>query len=408
MVNDSIRINKILKEFNIGMTTLVEFLQKKGIKVEANPNGKVSEDVYTLVTTEFGKEHALKEASKKISWKPVSTAPVSVADIEKKEPDEEPEERSVFIKSNTVDIGIDLPGPKIIGKLSNEQLSGKPQKQKQKVEQQTPIKPVKQQQGKQQPAKQQPGKQQPAKQQSSEPQSKQGKQQSADPQTKQGKQQSVEPQTKSVKQQSVEPAKSVEQVKPVTEQPKKMETQKSEEVITAKQRVGELKAPKVIEKIDIKSIEKPRKTDEKDKPRDKNNYKDKNPEHKDRNPEHKDRNPEHKDRNSEHKKKKSGQSHNPRPAQSQTPQTPQVKANQTVADLTGMEPRVEPEFIKTKVEQLSGPNVVGKIDLNQFKKTSDNKDKNKKKRQRIKKDGKINVSAEVRKDTIANNNNNNN
>ncbi|MDR1169894.1 MAG: hypothetical protein LBK97_03570 [Prevotellaceae bacterium] len=78
MVNDSIRISKILKEFNIGISTLVEFLRKKGVEVEANPNGKVSENVYALVKTEFGNEHDLKVASMKISWKPVISGSVSV------------------------------------------------------------------------------------------------------------------------------------------------------------------------------------------------------------------------------------------------------------------------------------------------------------------------------------------
>jgi translation initiation factor IF-2 len=128
MVNDSIRISKILKEFNIGISTLVEFLRKKGVEVEANPNGKVSENIYAFVKKEFGNEHDLKVASMKISWKPVTPGTVSVSDIEKHE--EEPEEeKEVFIKSNTVDIVIaDLPGPKIIGKLSDEQLSGKTHK----------------------------------------------------------------------------------------------------------------------------------------------------------------------------------------------------------------------------------------------------------------------------------------
>ena len=39
--NENIRINKVLKEFNIGMGTLVDFLHKKGVSIEANPNAKI-------------------------------------------------------------------------------------------------------------------------------------------------------------------------------------------------------------------------------------------------------------------------------------------------------------------------------------------------------------------------------
>ena len=40
--NKEVRISKIVKEFNIGIATLVDFLQKKGLDVEANPNAKIS------------------------------------------------------------------------------------------------------------------------------------------------------------------------------------------------------------------------------------------------------------------------------------------------------------------------------------------------------------------------------
>ncbi|MDR1592929.1 MAG: translation initiation factor IF-2 [Prevotellaceae bacterium] len=355
MVNDSIRISKILKEFNIGISTLVEFLKKKGVEVEANPNGKVSEDVYALVKTEFGNEHDLKIASMKISWKPVTSGSISVSDIERDDDiDDEPEEeKEVFIKSNTVDIVIDdLPGPKIIGKLSDEQLSGKLHK---KVEMQPPVNKTE---------TQVPNK-------------------------------NVEP----AKQQPVDTVKSAKPilVENVEKQQTSAEHQKPKEVIvTAKQHVEELKGPKIIHKIDIDSIVKPQKQEDKkqeDKKQEKNKAKEKNNQNQKDN--RKD-NRNQKERFTDNKKKLGKKQEPAKQAQPKMSKPAiQDKANQTVADLTGMEPRVEPEFIKTKVEQLSGPNVIGKIDLNQFKKTSDNKEKNKKKRKRIKKDAKVNVTAEI-------------
>ena len=47
--NENIRIGKVLKEFNIGMGTLVEFLRKKGIDIDSNPGAKLSGDQYALV-----------------------------------------------------------------------------------------------------------------------------------------------------------------------------------------------------------------------------------------------------------------------------------------------------------------------------------------------------------------------
>jgi translation initiation factor IF-2 len=352
MVNDSIRISKILKEFNIGISTLVEFLKKKGVEVEANPNGKVSENIYALVKTEFGKEHDIKVASMKISWKPVVPNPVSVADIDKPEKpiDEPKDEKEVFIKSNTVDIAVEeLPGPKIVGKLSEEQLSGKVNKPL--PEQETPPAPVEQ----------------------------------------------PEP--------VVEPEKPVEHVEAVVEQ--KDETPEPpapvEEPIVEKQPVEELPAPQVDQKIDIDPVEKPSKPEKKQRP-DKEKY---NPENKPKDSQF--QKEKRKDKQRDNKKKFDKKPEVPKLQQKPKPEPD--KANQTVADLTGMEPRVEPEFIKTKVTQLAGPNVVGKIDLDQFKRTSDNnKDRDKKKRKRIKKETKINVVAEInaRKEHRNNNRKNNN
>ena len=298
MANDSIRISKILKEFNVGMSTVVDFLKGNGVEVEANPNGKVSEDVYNLVKAEFGNEHNLKEASKKINVKPMNAGVVSVSNIEKENPDDIEDEKEVIIKSNTVDIVIEpeeLPGPKIVGKISVEQLSGKTQKAKE-----TPKEPVKE-----------------------------------------------------------EPIKK--------EEPEEKKVEKPEEIITAKQNAGELKTPKIIEKIDIDSITKPKKFEQKRKPEIKK-VEQKAPEVK------------------------------------KEPKVEVPKIVETEQETPKIE-NVEPEFIKTKVEQLTGPNVIGKIDLNQFEKKPVDRD-TKKKRQRIKKDGKVNVSAEInaRKDPQNNNN----
>ena len=52
-----IRISKLAKEFNIGLSTVLEFLSKNGHEVaDGNPNAKVPEDVKKLFEKEFGGE----------------------------------------------------------------------------------------------------------------------------------------------------------------------------------------------------------------------------------------------------------------------------------------------------------------------------------------------------------------
>ncbi len=103
--NDQIRINKVLKEFNIGMGTLVEFLGKKGITIEANPNAKITGSAYALVEKEFRKEQIVKEESKKVAMKVKETRKEQVV---KEEP------KSVFIKTTVEEVK----GPKILGKIN--------------------------------------------------------------------------------------------------------------------------------------------------------------------------------------------------------------------------------------------------------------------------------------------------
>ncbi|MBR5671638.1 MAG: translation initiation factor IF-2 [Bacteroidales bacterium] len=67
MSEGTIRISKIMKDFNIGLGTLVEFLKKKGVEVDANPGAKISAEAFALVEKEFSKEQLIKEQSRKVA-----------------------------------------------------------------------------------------------------------------------------------------------------------------------------------------------------------------------------------------------------------------------------------------------------------------------------------------------------
>ena len=62
----SIRLNKVTRDLNVGTTTLVDFLHKKGLKVEADPNTKISEEAYVLLLKEFGKGIDIDKELKKL------------------------------------------------------------------------------------------------------------------------------------------------------------------------------------------------------------------------------------------------------------------------------------------------------------------------------------------------------
>ena len=99
-----IRINKLIKKYNIGLDTLVEFLKKQGVEIEeGNPNAKVSEEHIPMLDRQFAKDQAMREAAEKED--------IKLADILEKagkkrqdrseQEDEEPEQETI-IRSNTL------------------------------------------------------------------------------------------------------------------------------------------------------------------------------------------------------------------------------------------------------------------------------------------------------------------
>ena len=63
----TIRLNKVTRDLNVGITTAVEFLQKKGFTVEANPNTKITDEQFELLKKEFSTDKDLKIKSERFS-----------------------------------------------------------------------------------------------------------------------------------------------------------------------------------------------------------------------------------------------------------------------------------------------------------------------------------------------------
>ncbi len=94
----SFRLNKVAKDFNVGIQTLVEYLAKKGHQVEQSPNTKISEEQYELLATAFDSERKVKEEADKIELMSAGSNRVVEAS-QKADADAEPEE--VVIKGFT-------------------------------------------------------------------------------------------------------------------------------------------------------------------------------------------------------------------------------------------------------------------------------------------------------------------
>jgi len=61
------RLSKAAREFNVGISTIVEYLGKKGYKIDSNPNTKVGPEMYDLLVEEYSTDLNVKKESEKLT-----------------------------------------------------------------------------------------------------------------------------------------------------------------------------------------------------------------------------------------------------------------------------------------------------------------------------------------------------
>ena len=96
-----VRASKILKRYNIGLQTLVDFLREKGFEMEQTPNAWVPSGAIPLIENAFKGEHDIKEQSKK-----VATKIKEITDKVKKdslEDTEETEEETLMVRTTIIE-----------------------------------------------------------------------------------------------------------------------------------------------------------------------------------------------------------------------------------------------------------------------------------------------------------------
>ena len=67
MAENRIRLNKVIREFNISLERVVEFLSNEGHEIDARPTSKISDDQYLLLSNEFSSDRSSKVESHDLS-----------------------------------------------------------------------------------------------------------------------------------------------------------------------------------------------------------------------------------------------------------------------------------------------------------------------------------------------------
>ncbi len=329
------RLSKIAREFNVGINTIVEFLHKKGIEMDNNPNNKIEPHVYSMLLKEYSTDIRLKQESAKLEiGLHRGKSENHAAEPKAQEVDDDDDDKEVIVKDNSSHAPIHKkPKPaeepeiektvhdslkvKVVGKIDLEP-------RKPKVEEQ--------------PAKPEPAPvQKPA-----EPQ--------APKVEKKHEERPVQPQAPKPPVQSQPEQKPVEVKKEQPAQPEKAEPQ------MIKMAVEQLEDVKVVGRIDLDLL------NQKTRP----SRKSKEEREKERKDRYKSNRPEDK---------------------TKAPTEQQGNTDSTASSNKG-----DSNFIPSRVDRLAGPTVVGKINLPDDKKgkvassSDDELNRKKKKRKRIRKD----------------------
>ena len=123
------RLNKVLRELNISLDRAVEFLNSKGIEIEARPTTKISPEIYGVLSDEFQ-----TDASKRVASKEVAEEKQKEKEALRAAREEEIEEKQVVAPAPTPEVvkaKATLSGPKQVGKID---LNAKKEVPKKKVE----------------------------------------------------------------------------------------------------------------------------------------------------------------------------------------------------------------------------------------------------------------------------------
>ena len=93
-----VRLSKVAREFNVGISTIVEFLQDKGIKISSDPNAKLSDEQYSLIAKEYSKDSEAKKEAKRVDLKKTRQKKETITIDDINNPEEKKESKFISVK----------------------------------------------------------------------------------------------------------------------------------------------------------------------------------------------------------------------------------------------------------------------------------------------------------------------
>jgi translation initiation factor IF-2 len=128
------RLNKVLRELNISLDRAVEFLNSKGIEIEARPTTKISSEIYGVLSGEFQ-----TDANKKVASKEVAVEKLKEKEALRVAREEELEAKQVSRKPEVVKAKAQLSGTKQVGKIDLDKPTADPTPVVEAVKAEVPV-----------------------------------------------------------------------------------------------------------------------------------------------------------------------------------------------------------------------------------------------------------------------------
>ncbi|WP_339662818.1 translation initiation factor IF-2 [Croceibacter atlanticus] len=140
----TMRLNKVLREFNISLDRAVEFLKEHGHEIDARPTTKISGEVYDVLFDEFQTDKSKKRESKEVGEE--KRKEKERLRLEREKEQEEKERKAEVVRGKA-----SLDGPKQVGKID---LNKKPEAKEETPEPvKEPIKETPKEEAKPEPKK---------------------------------------------------------------------------------------------------------------------------------------------------------------------------------------------------------------------------------------------------------------
>jgi translation initiation factor IF-2 len=335
------RLSKAAREFNVGISTIVEFLKKKGHQVDSNPNTKLDAALYDLLVDEYSSDLNVKKDAEKLTLKSFRDKNVTEEPVAEPEKDAAPDEPELLITDKTT--------TKKGDSRKEDEVPAPVEKQPEKKEKEEPV--------------------QPAASAKEEAKKEEAKEEKKVPPVEKAP---VEKEEKPEKEEKGEEEKSEkEELKPEKEEEKPVDEEALPEEKVAE--TEETNGPRVIGKIDLDAM------NQKTRPK-KKTKKEKETEREDR----------RKPKEEAKKEEEPIPQPEPEPEEPRAEEKPEEQKEEESKKPLGR----KEDLIPTQFEKLKGLSVVGKIDLperRQPKKkpvasSTDSDADSRKKRKRIKKD----------------------